>query len=416
MSHARSAVLVAALASCLAACDVVPDLSGPAPHDPYACPSRTAPTRLDARPISSRWVALSWNNADPICDGRYRVERRGSQGAWEERATVTGLSAIDEAGIPGHARQYRVAARSGGGYSPIATATTFESEHWLPAADAPRVTMLDLQFVDGRAGYACGARGTLLRTIDAGATWAPVASPDAPTGDLTGLAFADSALGIVVGAEGLWVTRDGCRSWTHTLEAERLQGCAFASRRTAVAIGENMRFHRTTDAGENWIAGELGGPWTLLSIAFADSAHGWIATHGLYETTDGGASWTAMDLPGSSVEWFSGLALSSAGTLLAVHRQGVARIAGGVLSWPALDLAADGGLAVAWAAPGIAFAGSRLGFYRSGDDGQSWQPVSWPLLSPNAVAFADPLVGVAVGEPHDPADSPILRTIDGGGR
>jgi hypothetical protein len=168
----------------------------------HACPSRTAPTRLDARPISSRWVALSWNNADPICDGRYRVER-GSQGAWEERATVTGLSAIDEAGIPGHARQYRVAARSGGGYSPIATVTTFESEYWLPVADAPRVPILDLQFIDERAGYACGDQGTLLRTTDAGATWAPVASPvasaGAPTGALTGLAFADSLIGVAVG-------------------------------------------------------------------------------------------------------------------------------------------------------------------------------------------------------------------------
>jgi hypothetical protein len=199
MSHARSAVLVLAFSSLLAGCDVVPDLSGPDPHDPYACPSRTAPTRLDARPISSRWVGLSWNNADPICDGRYRLERRGSQGAWEARAMVTGLSAIDEAGIPGHARQYRVAARSGGGYSPIATATTFEREHWLPVADAPRVAMLDLRFIDERVGYACGDRGTLLRTIDGGATWGPFASAGAPTGSLNGLAFADTLVGVAVG-------------------------------------------------------------------------------------------------------------------------------------------------------------------------------------------------------------------------
>jgi hypothetical protein len=114
------------------------------------------------------------------------------------------------------------------------------------------------------------------------------------------------------------------------------------------------------------------------------------------------------------VETFNRLTCSAEGTLLAICRQGILRIAGDSLSWSDVALPEYGGLVVAYADAQTAFAGSWYGLYRSLDDGLSWQPVSWPLFGAVALAFADPATGVAVGEAHDPADGRFLRTIDGG--
>jgi photosystem II stability/assembly factor-like uncharacterized protein len=252
-----------------------------------------------------------------------------------------------------------------------------------------------------------------MKTSDAGGTWSAVSSADAPTGMLNTVAFADSSLGIVAGAEGLWVTRNGCRSWIHAVESISLTDCAFASRDTAVAGGNNGEVLRTTDTGVGWVP-QAGMGWYIQAIVFADSTHGWLCGRGLFATTDAGESWTPVDMQGGSAEWYLDLAHSPDGTLLVAQREGVVRIADGSCSWLDLEMSAYGDLAVAYASPRTAFAGSLLGFFRSVDDGLTWQSVSWPLLSPAAVAFASPSTGVAVGEPHDPADSPMLRTTDGG--
>jgi len=343
------------------------------------------------------WIGCA---AEPQCNNSYRLEPRGPHGTWQERTTASGLSTVDEVGVPGRESWYRVAATSGGGYSPIASVRTYEREHWLPVVGVPSVRFNDVQFVDDRVGYACGNEGVLLKTSDAGGTWSAVA-------------FADSSLGIVTGTEGLWVTRDGCRSWTHAVESTSLTDCAFASRETAVAVGNNGQILRTTDSGVGWVP-LPGMGWYIQAIVFADSTHGWLCGRSLLATTDAGESWTAVDVQGGSVEWYLDLAHSPDLTLLVAQREGVLRIADGSCSWLDLEMSPYGDLAVAYASPRTAFTGSWLGFYRSVDDGLSWQPVSWSLLSPAAIAFASPSTGVAVGEPHDAGESAILRTTDGG--
>jgi photosystem II stability/assembly factor-like uncharacterized protein len=402
--------LLALTAACY---PLFPGQDEPPYYDPNVCYTKRPPTSLEARAISTRWVMLTWPATGWACD--YPVERDIGTGIWESRGTSHGPTLIDEVPMTGHVYRYRVGAPTGIGYSPTASVKTFSREHWLPISGAPSASLGCVQFVNDHLGYACGEQGTILRTEDAGATWGALVSAEAPTGTLTAIAFVDESLGIVVGEGGLWVTRDAGASWTHALDTPWLQACAFASPTTAMAAGDNMQVWRSTDAGDTWTQAQLGTGSTLLAVAFADADHGWIAGRGLFETTDGGVSWVPVDLQGSAVEWFQDLACSGEGALLAVHRDGVLRIAGGTLTWSNLELADTGDLAVTWADAHAAFAGSVNGLYRSLDAGQTWQAVSWPLFHPRKIAFADPSNGVAVGYPHDASNGPFLRTTDGGG-
>ena len=52
-------------------------------------------------------------------------------------------------------------------------------------------------FADDSVGYAAGRNGTILKTIDGGATWTPQVSGTAA--DLLGVDFADALNGVAVG-------------------------------------------------------------------------------------------------------------------------------------------------------------------------------------------------------------------------
>ena len=81
---------------------------------------------------------------------------------------------------------------------------------------------------------------------------------------------------------------------------------------TAVAVGENGTFLKTTDAGQNWmyqiIEADVPGESPprkrisseLRSVHFIDTNTGWIAGFGktLLKTTDGGQTWSMQELPG----------------------------------------------------------------------------------------------------------------------
>jgi photosystem II stability/assembly factor-like uncharacterized protein len=174
-----------------------------------------------------------------------------------------------------------------------------------------------------------------------------------------------------------------------------------------------MRVFRTVDAGANWTSVQLPGYLNLFTVEFADSNRGWAAGHlGLFATVDAGETWTQVNHGRADVEAFNDLACSR-NTLLAICRQGVCRVRGDSLQWSELPLSPYGGLVVAYADSATAFAGSWQGMYRSTDDGRHWLPVSWPLLNPVALDFADPFTGVACGD-YDLAGPYLLRTTDGG--
>ena len=70
-----------------------------------------------------------------------------------------------------------------------------------------------MHFTDANNGWAVGDGGTILKTIDGGATWAPQTS-GTPTQVLTGVHFTDANNGWAVGSGGTILnTNDGGATW-----------------------------------------------------------------------------------------------------------------------------------------------------------------------------------------------------------
>jgi photosystem II stability/assembly factor-like uncharacterized protein len=71
---------------------------------------------------------------------------------------------------------------------------------WTPVAIKTRATLLSVQFIDDNSGWAIGRSGTILRTDDAGATW--VEQESGTKQNLYGLYFVKKA-GFAVGGDGM---------------------------------------------------------------------------------------------------------------------------------------------------------------------------------------------------------------------
>lgn len=146
------------------------------------------------------------------------------------------------------------------------------------------------------AGIVVGASGLVMKTEDAGDSWA---SRTLGPNDLYDIAFNGSATGWLVGSGGfIGKTTDHGSSWTPQTSgiSTTLYGVDVASSSTAWACGAGGTILRTTDGGENWEALTSGTTQTLNDIFFIDENRGWVAgTGGTVRTTsDGGDTWTAQ--------------------------------------------------------------------------------------------------------------------------
>ncbi|MEX0675920.1 MAG: YCF48-related protein [Pirellulales bacterium] len=319
------------------------------------------------------------------------------------------------------------------------------------------------------------------------ATWcvatAAVANEPAPTSEamladaqLADVAFVDRAHGWAVGDRGvIWHTSDGGRHWTLQSSGVdcRLSSVFFLSDKVGWAAGGYTQPYTRATVGVVLSTRDGGGHWTPLRtrilptikrIGFFDLKQGWAVGQssayfptGVYVTSDGGQSWSAVPgtaghawLAGDFVDPNTGALAGCDGALATVRRRGVEpqpsdfglralrrmKLVAPAGGW----LVGDGGLVLAtrdlgksWQTaegplpPGCArhfdFAavavrgehcwvagtpGTRV--LHSGDGGRTWQAADTGQPLPiRALAFADDETGWAVGDM-----GLILGTTDGG--
>jgi photosystem II stability/assembly factor-like uncharacterized protein len=109
----------------------------------------------------------------------------------------------------------------------------------------PSAKLRAVAFASPTLGFAVSdSGGATLRTTDGGATW----SPQGPAGN--GIAFASSAVGVVVSDAIIWRTADGGATWQSSGNpvAGRLSAVAYLNANTLVVVGESG-FLRSTDGG-----------------------------------------------------------------------------------------------------------------------------------------------------------------------
>lgn len=282
---------------------------------------------------------------------------------------------------------------------------------WTVQVSGVTASLRGVSAVDDRTAWASGANGTVLRTLDGGATWSVIPVPGAEKTDFRDVEAFGPNEAVVMGIDRparIFRTADGGRTWTKTYENDSpgifLDGMAFFDRKNGLAFGDPMDgrffFIITSDGGASWqplpvasrpTAGEGEAAFAAsgTSAAVMGSGRIWLATGGtvsrVWRSADRGRHWTSV--PSGLLEGRS----SAGGFSVAFldRRSGIA-VGGDYRS----EAAAEGNAAC------------------SSDGGAIWVPVvsSRPGGFREAIAFVPgtrPAVAVTVG----PSGSDLSRDL-----
>lgn len=155
-------------------------------------------------------------------------------------------------------------------------------------------TPQDLGGVGASSGgrlWVVGAGGTILTSLNDGATWA--AQSSGTTQNLRAVAFADATHGWAVGSGGTIVTTStGGAAWAAQAShsTRDLSAVAFADATHGWAIGSAGTILFTANGGAAWTAQSSTTAKDLFALAFTDVHHGFVAGAGgtILTTGDGG--------------------------------------------------------------------------------------------------------------------------------
>jgi photosystem II stability/assembly factor-like uncharacterized protein len=259
-------------------------------------------------------------------------------------------------------------------------------------------------FANPNTAIAVGA--TVIRSIDDGLTWQSAAISGAAVETLDAVAFNNKDAGLAVGRNGAMLRSiDAGAHWAPVnagVPDKWLHAVAFASDTVVLAAGSHGTLLRSTDAGVTWTrisdSFQRFPGADFWSISMKDASHGTLAdTNGMYQTVDGGLTWTTSIGPGQ----FLSAAYSPLGALVAVGAHGQASVSpNGSSSWIAVnDAYAGGGTGAAFASPSVGVVVTEAGaILRTSDGGITWSSVLGATDVPlYRAAFADASTGVAVG-------------------
>ncbi|OFX35575.1 MAG: hypothetical protein A2X08_12795 [Bacteroidetes bacterium GWA2_32_17] len=158
-------------------------------------------------------------------------------------------------------------------------------------------TLYSVFFADANTGYATGAVGTIIKTTDAGSTWAALTS--GTTNDLHSVYFTDVNTGYAVGNSGtILKTSNAGNTWI-TLSSgtlNNLNAVYFTDVNTGYAVGNSGTIRKTSNAGSTWTTLSSGTPNNLNSVYFIGVNTGYaVGDYGtIRKTSNAGSSWSTL--------------------------------------------------------------------------------------------------------------------------
>src|SRR5687767_3839545 len=241
---------------------------------------------------------------------------------------------------------------------------------WTPLPSGVNVTFRGISAVNADVVWVSGSRGTVLRTLDGGATWQNVSPSGHATRDFRDVEGVDARTAYIL----------------------------------SIGNGDASRILKTTDGGSTWVEQFV----NLDADGFFDAMVFWDPDHGIafsdsaknqfriITTADGGRTWTRVALDALPPALDNEGAFAASGTNVAI--------------W---------GDRHVWIGTGAA---AKARVLRSSDRGRTWAIADTPIpAGPSAgiysIAFRDALHGIVVGGDYakeDLALENVAVTDDGG--
>jgi len=273
-------------------------------------------------------------------------------------------------------------------------------------------TLRDVFFVNAQTGWAVGDAGTILKTVNGGATWTAQTSGIAKT--LLSVYFTDTHTGWAVGSAGEIIkTNDSGQTWItqNSGTTNSLWSVHFADNQTGWVVSGGGRILKTINGGQDWITQSVGNP--LLSVYFVDHQVGWfVGANGIIlKTSDGGQNLTLQN-SGTNISLSSVLFINSEIGWVAGDNGTILKTTDSGLNWTKQITGISNNL------QSVHFADSQTGWavgsagriIKTTNGGENWIiQNSGTGNGLNDVCFANNQTGWAVG-----AAGIILKTSNGG--
>lgn len=196
--------------------------------------------------------------------------------------------------------------------------------------DGPDKPFLGVRFADAQRGYAVGAYGIALYTVDGGQSWQSLVGqiPNPRGKHLYQVQIADDAL-LIAGEQGaLFRSVDAGASFAavQTPYSGTFFGALELGGDTLLAYGLRGNAWRSSDGGASWRRVELGQAATVNAALNLGGGALLLADEGgrLLHSDDGGLTFAA--LPSASATSISGLAQTQDGALVLAGTRGLARV------------------------------------------------------------------------------------------
>lgn len=146
-------------------------------------------------------------------------------------------------------------------------------------AVAPSVNLRSVFFVDSSTGFICGHAsggfGTVMKTVDGGATWT-LQTAGIPNKDLKEIFFVSASTGWGVGSNGAVLkSGDGGIHWESQISTTaNLNGVHFISTQAGYAVGDSGVIFKSTQNGTNFFADASTAAYHLYDLQLLNSSLG----------------------------------------------------------------------------------------------------------------------------------------------
>ena len=241
--------------------------------------------------------------------------------------------------------------------------TTDSGETWTRVPSFGQFDYTSVHFVNSTTGWITGQGGQLLKTTDAGLSWFQVYLGSSYY-YLTEIFFTDPDHGWITDANSGSVLRtiNGGLNWqASTSEVVGLRGAFFTDNNNGWVVGSQVR--KTTDGGVTWSTVNLGSNNFLYDVFFINSSVGWIvgSNNTVYKTTDGGSSWVALGGSFPANTSFNGVFFIDENNGIILSTRGIYKTSNGGNSWNLTNAPTHTAQAVFMRNPSRAWVAGQLG-------------------------------------------------------